>query len=163
MKNFAAVGLGGTQIVLTNPDDVKRAEAGGFAFAVNPFRRKPEQNYGILDTWGGMVHADRACRVALYKAEQLGVELVLGGRTGTFSRFLRDPHTQKVVGVQTDDGVSHRADLTIMACGGWTPSLIPELDGLCETTSGSVSIFQLPKGNKTLWDRFAPENFPTWK
>ncbi|KAK5031947.1 hypothetical protein LTS07_004568 [Exophiala sideris] len=163
VKNFAAVGLEKTQLILTNPDHVKQAEAEGFGFAVNPFRRKPEENHGVLDTYGGMVYADRACRFALYKAEVLGVQLVLGGAAGTFSRFLRDANVNKIVGVQTEDGVSHRAALTIMACGGWTPSLIPELDGLCETTSGSVTIFQLPQGNQPLWDRFAPENFPTWK
>lgn len=163
MKNMAAVGFGETQIVLTNPEHVKRAEGEGFGFALNPFRRHAEKNYGLLDTCGGMVYADRACRFALYKAEMLGVQLVLGPSAGTFSTFLRNVQTNKVIGVQTADGVSHRAALTIMACGGWTPSLIPELDGLCETTSGSVSIFQLPAGNKTIWDRFAPENFPTWK
>lgn len=164
VKNMAAVGLGETQVILTNPDHVKRAEAEGFGFAVNPFHRKPEENHGVLDTWGGMVYADRACRFALYKAEVLGVNLVLGGAGGTFSRFLHaENDANKVVGVQTEDGVSHRAALTIMACGGWTPSLFPALDGLCETASGSVSIFQLPPGNRALWDRFAPENFPTWK
>lgn len=161
MNNMAAAGLQRTQIVLTNLNDLKRAEDDGFGFAVNPFNRKLESNFGLLDTSGGMLYADLACRFALHRAEKLGVKLVLGGNKGTFSRLLRRGSNQ-VVGVQTEDGISHLAALTIMACGGWTPTLIPELDGLCETTAGSVSIFQLPSGNKRLWDHFSPDNFPTW-
>lgn len=163
MNGMERVGLGNTQIVTNDPSDVKRAEADGFGFAVNPFRRSLEKNYGVLDTWGGMVYADRACRFALHKAELLGVKLVFGDPEGKFSQLLHEPGTNKIVGVLTADGVQHRTSLAIMACGGWTPSLVPQLDGICETTGGSVSIFQLPAENKELWDRFAPSNFPTWK
>lgn len=163
INNMAAAGYSGTQINLTDRDQVKIAEANGFRFAINPFRRPIEKNYGLLDTTGGMVYADLACRFALFKAQQLGVKVVLGHKTGTFSHYIRETTSGKVFGVQTQDGTSHSAKLTIMACGGWTPSLVPQLDGLCETTCGSVSIFQLPKNNKQLWDRFAPDVFPTWK
>ena len=158
LQNMTKLGYARTQIVLNNPSDVERATADGFGFAVNPFDRK--ENYGLLDTVGGFSYADKACRFALYKAEQLGVQTLLGGSKGTFSSLLRNSHSQ-VVGVQTRDGVAHPAELTIIACGGWTPSLIPQLDNLCETTAGSVSIFQLPPGS-ALWDRLAPERFPTW-
>lgn len=163
MKNMTAAGFNRSQIILTEPDHVDQAKKEGFGFAINPFNRSPEQNYGLLDTCGGMVYADLACRFALHKAETLGVRLFLGGRAGTFSKVVHESTTNKVTGVQTADGGFHQADLVIMACGGWTPTLVPELDGLCETTAGSVSIFQLPEGNQELWDRFAPERFPTWK
>ena len=123
-----------------------------------PFYR--EENFGLLDTVAGFVYADKACRFALHKAEVLGVRTILGGPKGTFSTFLRDA-SPRLVGVQTADGRSHSAELTIRACGGWTPSLVPQLDHLCETTAGSACIFELQKGSP-LWDRFAPENFPTW-
>jgi sarcosine oxidase / L-pipecolate oxidase len=158
IENMTKSGYAKTQIVLTDAADVAHANASGFGFAVNPFYLK--NNYGHLDTVGGLVYADKACRFALHMAERLGVQLILGGSKGTFSALLREPGS-KIIGVQTADGVSYPADLTIMACGGWTPSLIPDLDNLCETTCGSVSIFQLPPGSP-LWDRFAPENFPTW-
>jgi sarcosine oxidase / L-pipecolate oxidase len=158
IKNMTKVGLVKTQVILANRSDVDQAKAKGFGFAVNPFNRK--NNYGLLDIQGGFVYADKACRFALHKADSLGVQVILGGTKGTFSHFLEDAKSN-ITGVQTADGVSHSAELTIMACGGWTPPLVPQLDNLCETTAGSVCIFQLPPGS-TLWDRFAPENFPTW-
>ncbi|KAH0846006.1 hypothetical protein FOPE_12421 [Fonsecaea pedrosoi] len=48
-----------------------------------------------------------------------------------------------------------------MACGGWTPSLIPELDGICETTAGSVVMLKIPP-KSPLFERFDPERFPSW-
>ncbi|KAK7425063.1 hypothetical protein QQZ08_008339 [Neonectria magnoliae] len=48
-----------------------------------------------------------------------------------------------------------------MACGAYTPVLVPELDGLCEATAGSVVVFQIPK-TSPLFTRLAPENFPFW-
>ncbi|KAH7159548.1 FAD dependent oxidoreductase [Dactylonectria estremocensis] len=145
IKNMTKAGLAKTQIDLSSPSDVKRAKADGFDFAINPFRRK--KNFGVVDTQGGFVYADKACRFALHKA-------------GKFAAVLRDEDS-RITGVRTADGVSHSAELTIMACGGWTPSLVTELDSLCETTAGSVCIWQLPAGS-ALWDRFAPERFPTW-
>lgn len=158
MENMAKAGLESSQIVLTNPIDVGRAKTNGFGFAVDPFKRK--DNYGILDIQGGFVYADKACRFALHKAETLGVQFIFGPERGLFSGFLLDGESH-IKGVRTADGEFHSAELTIMACGGWTPSLVTQLDHLCETTAGSVCIFQLPPGS-ALWDRFAPENFPTW-
>ncbi|KAF9887175.1 hypothetical protein FE257_010429 [Aspergillus nanangensis] len=158
IANMTKVGLRETQVVWNNPDDVDRATKQGFGFAVNPFNRK--NNFGVLDTQGGFVYADRACCFALHQAKALGVNLILGGMKGTFSNFLGEANSH-ITGVRTADGVSHCAELMIMACGGWTPTLVPQLDNVCETTAGGVCIFQLPP-DSTLWDRFAPENFPTW-
>lgn len=36
------------------------------------------------------------------------------------------------------------------------------MDGILEATAGSVITIQLPEGQRDLWDRFAPENFPVW-
>jgi sarcosine oxidase/L-pipecolate oxidase len=56
------------------------------------------------------------------------------------------------------------ADLVIIACGGWTPTILPETSRSLETTAGSVVTVQIPRENKVLWDRFAPKNMPvfTW-
>ena len=59
------------------------------------------------------------------------------------------------------DGVEHTAALTIVAGGGWTPTLVPELDGLCETTGGSVPFYQIPR-QSPLWDRFSSKNSPSY-
>ncbi|KAJ5179207.1 hypothetical protein N7492_002417 [Penicillium capsulatum] len=158
IRNMTSAGFGSTQIDLRNPDDVARAKSQGFEFALNAFNVK--DRLALLDTHAGFVYADKACRFALHKAQILGVQVILGGSRGTFSSFLENEDCC-ITGVRTADGVSHTAELTIMACGGWTPSLVTQLDNLCETTAGSVATFQLPP-SKALWDRFAPENFPTW-
>ncbi|KAF9879324.1 phospholipase c [Colletotrichum karsti] len=158
IQNMDKVGLRETQINLHNPEHVERAVAKGFGFAVDAFDIKNDSS--ILDTQSGFVYADKACRFALHKAETLGVKTVLGGPGGTFSAFLENSES-RVTGVKTADGRTHPAELTIMACGGWTPSLLTQLDNLCETTAGSVAMFQL-RPKMPLWDKFAPENFPTW-
>ncbi|KAJ4253810.1 hypothetical protein NW762_010205 [Fusarium torreyae] len=158
IQNMTKVGLQDTQIDLSEPSDVERAKAQGFGFAVDAIDLKGHA--ALLDTQSGFAYADKACRFALTKAQTLGVQFVFGESRGKFVGLLENADSQ-VLGVRTADGVSHPAELTIMACGGWTPSLVTQLDDLCETTAGSVAIFQLPP-DKALWDRFAPENFPTW-
>lgn len=160
ISNMSKSGLRKTQVVLTHAREVARAVENGLGFAVNPFKRSAQKNYGLLDMTGGFVYADRACRFALHKAKSLGVKAILGGPAGTFVSLLRDS-SSGVTGVRTSDGSCRSARLVVMACGGWTPSLVPQMDNLCETTAGSVSIFQLPPGSP-LWSRLAPENFPTW-
>jgi hypothetical protein len=60
------------------------------------------------------------------------------GTQGTLESFAHSKSKlNEVTGAQTADGVHHVAVLTIVAAGGWTPTLVPELDGLCETTGGS--------------------------
>lgn len=158
IRNMTKAGLARTQVDLSKPSDVRRAMADGFGFAINPFKRK--NNFGLLDTHGGFVYADRACRFALHKAESLGVKTLFGTAKGKFTTLLRDANG-RVTGVRMANGDSHAAELTVIACGGWTPSLVPQLDNVCETTAGSVCMFQLPMGS-ALWEEFAPRNFPTW-
>ncbi|EXK79501.1 hypothetical protein FOQG_15892 [Fusarium oxysporum f. sp. raphani 54005] len=106
----------------------------GLASHMQPFAK---ELLGVLDTSGGITLADKACRFALHKAKRLGV----------------------VSGISTADGKTHQAALTIAACGGWTPSIVPELDGFAETTAGCVVIFKLPED---LRERFSPSRFPAW-
>lgn len=37
--------------------------------------------------------------------------------------------------------------------GGWTPSVVPEVEGLLETTAGSVCTIQLPTDRHDLWEK----------
>lgn len=96
---------------------------------------------------------------------------------------------KEVKGLKTVDGTEHYADVTIVACGGWTPSVVPEVEGILETTAGSVITIQLPKDRGDLWSKvkrvlfgplsirqslvfqieltylrpqFSPDNFPVW-
>lgn len=157
-KNMARVGLQQSQVNLHNPQHVQQARSKGFGFAVDAFDIR--QASATLDVLSGFAYADKACSFALHKAEKLGVRFVLGPSEGLFQTLLESVDG-RVSGVRTADGISHPAELTVMACGGWTPTLLPELDHLCETTAGSVAMFQLPP-DQALWDKFAPENFPTW-
>ncbi|KAJ9606512.1 hypothetical protein H2200_009473 [Cladophialophora chaetospira] len=162
IRNMEAAGLAGTQLVTMNPQHVEAAEKRGVGYGIDPFRRKErgKGNVGVLDTTGGVVVADKACRFALHKARALGVKFVFDAQAGAFESFWYDK-VGKVIGVKMQNGERHKADKVVMACGGWTPSLIPELDGLCETTCGSVIMLKIPR-DSPLFVRFSPERFPSW-
>ncbi|PSN64127.1 FAD dependent oxidoreductase [Corynespora cassiicola Philippines] len=151
-----------TQLVTADPRHVAIAETKGLGFAMDPFgRRKTGKHFlGVLDSSGGHAVADKACRFALHKARQYGATFVLDSTAGAFVSFTTSSSGQ-VTGIKTKDGKTHEAELTIMACGGWTPSLLPQLDGLCETTGGSVIIYKIPRSSP-LWDKLSPERFPSW-
>ncbi|CAN9466910.1 hypothetical protein AA0114_g10274 [Alternaria tenuissima] len=162
IKSMEECGHPNTQLVTTNPEHVRIAENKGLGFALDPFLRKQRgmHNVGVLDSTGGMAVADKACRFALHKAKESGVQFNLDPTAGAFASFMTSPDG-KTNGIVTKDNKRHPADLTIMACGGWTPSILPQLDGLCEATAGSVIMYKIPR-TSSLWDRTSPENFPTW-
>lgn len=149
-------GMGNTQLVNNDPKDQKIAQDNGMGYGLQPFSKDV---IGVLETTGGLAMAAKACQFALHKAKKLGVKFVLHPDQGKFSRLVKDG--QKVVGIDTADGAAHRAAMVIVACGGWTPTVLPQLDGLCETTAGSVAIIQLPEGSP-LRDRFHHSRFPSW-
>ncbi|KAK0637800.1 L-pipecolate oxidase [Lasiodiplodia hormozganensis] len=122
---------------------------------------------GVLDATGGYVLASKACAWALHLCAAAGVKLRLGPEQGRYVRHATgvSPTTGKrcVTGVVTADGTTHPASLVVVACGGWTPALLPDADELLETTAGSVLTVRIPKDERPdLWDKFAPENFPVW-
>lgn len=164
LDNITAAGQGHTQFVVSKPEDRMKATELGFGSALDPFNRKSRGKpyNALLDTIGGLCYADKACLFALHKARALGVKFIFGEQ-GTFKNFtysVSDPN--EVIGVKTADGVGHGAALTIVAGGGWTPTIVPELDGLCETTGGSVLFYKIPRGSP-LWDRFSSKNFPSYQ
>lgn len=165
IANLTKAGLGHTQYLLDDPKHVERAEADGFGHGTDPFRlsKDGKGHQGHLDTMGGFVYADKACRYALHFAQELGVRFVLDKQKGHLDHFYEPDGSTNVQGIITADGAIHKADLTIVACGGWSPSVLPELDGLCETTAGSVATIQIPEQQTQLRQRFAPENFPVWQ
>ncbi|KAM0820223.1 putative FAD dependent oxidoreductase domain-containing protein [Seiridium cardinale] len=150
-----------TQLATTDARHREIAREKGLELHMDPFRRESRgmPNVGVLDTTGGMTVADKACRFALHKARSLGVKFVFGSEAGFFQELLHKDG--RVVGIKTRDGKSHCASMTIVACGGWTPVLVPQLDGLCEATAGSVALLKIPR-TSPLWDRLGPEQFPTF-
>ncbi|KAI4596663.1 hypothetical protein KJ359_005005 [Pestalotiopsis sp. 9143b] len=150
-----------TQLATTDPRHRQVAEGKGKARLMDPFEREAQgrPNVGVLDITGGTAVADKACRFALEKARKLGVHFVFGAEAGRFESLLWKENA--VTGIKTADGKMHRAAMTIMACGGWTPVLLPQLDGLCEATAGSVALIKIPRGSP-LWKRLGPDRFPTF-
>jgi sarcosine oxidase/L-pipecolate oxidase len=62
-------------------------------------------------------------------------------------------------GIITANIKYYPAILAIAASSGWTT--VPELDGLCETTGGSVILLKIPSDSPIYW-RFLPQNFLIW-
>ncbi|KAI8661064.1 DAO domain-containing protein [Fusarium keratoplasticum] len=148
-----------TPLITNDPHDIEVARQLGFDTDQFKSKSRGKAMVGILDTSGGHVAADKACRLALHKARRLGVKFIFGAQSGTFESLIRKGG--RVVGVRTKDNQLHDAKLTIMACGAYTPVLVPELDGLCEATAGSVAVFKIPK-TSPLFERLSSSNFPIW-
>lgn len=165
IENMESAGHPGTQLINNERQDIKLASEKSLEYALQPFAKNV---LGVLDTTGGFVLADKACRCALHKAKRLGVRFILDSKSGRFTCFIHRESTSSststnsiVTGITTADGKSHPAALTILCCGGWTPSLLPSLDSLCETTAGSVFMFRIPESSP-LRKRFHHSRFPSW-
>ncbi|KAM0464945.1 hypothetical protein ACHAPV_001936 [Trichoderma viride] len=167
VENMESAGHHGTQLINNEQQDIKLASEKGMGYALQPFAKDV---LGVLDTTGGFVLADKACRFALNKAMRLGVRFILGPESGRLTSFTHrasasasaSASTNSIIaGIATADGKSHPAALTILCCGGWTPSLLPSLDSLCETTAGSVFMLRIPESSP-LRKRFHHSRFPSW-
>ncbi|KAL1667097.1 FAD dependent oxidoreductase-domain-containing protein [Schizophyllum commune] len=144
--------------ILSSEEDKKRAKDAGLLDRLAVFKWEGD---GVLDMTGGYTVADKACAYAQYLCIKAGVKFVFG-EAGKVVSLLKEEG--KVVGVKTADGQTHRADIVILACGGWTPSLLPEVCDRLETTAGSVVQIQLPPKDERpdLWDKFSPERSVVW-
>ncbi|KAI5895290.1 nucleotide-binding domain-containing protein [Schizophyllum commune H4-8] len=163
--------------ILSSEEDRKRANGAGLLDKLAVFKWEGD---GVLDMTGGYTVADKACAYAQYLCTKAGVKFVFG-EAGKAVNLVKEGG--KVVGVKTIDGQVHSADLVILACGGWTPSLLPEVCDRLETTAGSVVQFQLPpkvrdcamhdfeqprrpgltqEKRPDLWDKFSPERSVVW-
>lgn len=161
VMNSAQRGQLRTQLMTHDKQHQAIAAESGWAHGIGPFGRTARglNNVGLLDTIGGTAVADKACRFALHKARLLGVHFVLDSEAGCLESL--ESTGKKTTAIRTRDGKTHSASLVILACGGWTPTLLPRLDHLCEATAGSVAFLKIPKSSQ-LYDRFAPNNFPSW-
>ncbi|KAL7944179.1 FAD dependent oxidoreductase [Trichoderma barbatum] len=162
IENMEKAGHHGTQLINNEQEAIRLASQKGLGSALQPFGKNV---LGVLDTTGGYVLADKACVFALHKAKSLGVRFILDSTSGLFTSFTYDSAltsgTKVITGITTADGKSHPAALTIICCGGWTPSLLPSLDSLCETTAGSVFMLRIPESSP-FRQRFHHSRFPSW-
>ncbi|KAI7084178.1 nucleotide-binding domain-containing protein [Hortaea werneckii] len=151
-----------TQYRITDPQRRADAETDGIPRSkVDPFRRLECSlpTDGVLDMTAGFVLASKSCSFVLHLCRQAGVEFHLGPEHALEAL---NKAGKTVTGIKTADGTEHHADLVIVACGGWTPSIVPATERLLETTSGSVLSIRLPKDRQDLWEKHSPENFPVW-
>ncbi|KUJ13712.1 FAD dependent oxidoreductase [Mollisia scopiformis] len=118
----------------------------------------------FLDISAGLTYADKACIWVRYLCEKAGVKFVLGQKEGKLENLIINGagYSKKIKGLETADGKEHFADVTIVACGGWTPSVVQDVNGILQTTAGSVITIQLPKERQDLWDKYSPDNFAVW-
>ncbi|CCH44949.1 D-amino acid dehydrogenase small subunit [Wickerhamomyces ciferrii] len=168
-ESFAKEGLDVLIYDINKEVDIKRANFSGFGnkikFATDLKEKIPDLK-GSLDVTSGMLYASRGCQYAKYQAEKLGVKFILGGEKGTFKDYIYKDETQKEVGgIITQDGQNHIADLVVINSGPWSTSLVPELDGINEATSGNVVIIKIPKDRKDLLEKYSSKNHPIigWK
>ena len=151
-----------TQFRITDPRRRKDAQAEGIPYSkIDPFGRLERglPSDGMLDMTSGFVLASRACAFALHLCQKLGVHTYFGPDYGMKSLVRKG---DRVTGLITNDGNEHFGDVVIVACGGWTPSLVQETERLIETTAGSVLSIRLPPDRADLWDKYSPEKFPVW-
>lgn len=168
-KNFESEGFGSLTYNINDAADMKRANVAGFGYKLKiaeDLKPKIPNLSGVFDTTSGMLYASRGCQYAKYLCEQLGVKFILGGEKGTFQKFIYGDQEQKEIrGIVTEDGSIHKADLVVINSGPWSTSLVPELDGINEATSGNVLYFKVPEHRKDLRVKYSARNFPifSWR
>ncbi len=107
---------------------------------------------GYFNPRGGWAESGRVIAWLAQKAQRAGVRVV---ENCAFDRLLEKE--SRVVGVRAKDGQEFRADLTLLATGAWTPTLLPELGDVMWATGQPVLHFRV--ANPAEWQ--APR-FPVW-
>ncbi|KAL0943099.1 sarcosine oxidase [Colletotrichum truncatum] len=120
---------------------------------------------GFLDTEAGFTIADKSCVYAQYLCKKEGVKFVLGAPQGYLETLVIEQSSsqKRVKGIKTRDGLTHCADVVIVACGSWTASVIPEAHRSVEATMGTLMFVDIPPDRQDLRNRFHPNNFPVWR
>ncbi|KAH3669509.1 hypothetical protein OGAPHI_001630 [Ogataea philodendri] len=165
INTMAKNGRRDVQVLTTDQADMDRIRGTRWEKMMDPANRKARAlpYVGVLETTGGFTHASRAIYFLYTKCTAMKNIQFATGQAGEFVRFATDTaDPQTVLGVVTADGQQYLGDRVLLACGGWNTSLLPELEGLVQSTFGSVGILQLPPDRKDLWSKFDSQNFPVW-
>lgn len=165
-ENFAADGLGSLEMDINDEADVKRARVSGFGPKIDvalDFKKRFPSLEGTLDLTSGVLYASRCLQFVCHLCEQMGVKFVLGGEKGTFKKYIE--RENEIMGIVTEDGQRHLADLVVVNAGPWSTKLVPELDGINEGTAGNILIAKVPENRRDLKVKYCSKNFPmfTWK
>lgn len=160
LENMEKEGIRDRQFKNDDPDDIQRAKDLGWAHKLDPCDRQERfgKHKAVLDSTAGYVLAYKSCAWAKSIAEKAGVKFILDAQKGKVVD-VENTEVGKAV-VTTADGHRHESELVVVAAGGWTPKILPEVSSLLETTAGSIATIKIPKDNQELWDRYSPERFP---
>ncbi|KAK6197355.1 FAD dependent oxidoreductase [Scheffersomyces amazonensis] len=161
LDTFSKSGLRHTQFILDDEEDVARGKGSGWEHKLNLF--DVGKYKGVLDSTSGILYASRACTYVQFILRKRGVRFITGGEQGQVKQIIQTDDGV-VKGIETEDGVKHYADLTILAAGPWSAKLLPELTRLSEAQSGNVIHLKIPNV-EGLQEKYSPKNFPIllWK
>ncbi|GAA6008334.1 hypothetical protein JCM10207_000089 [Rhodosporidiobolus poonsookiae] len=98
-----------------------------------------EGDEAYLNRVGGWAATRDAVVGTLNRARRQGVRILHGEADSLIFRS----NGKEVAGVRTCDGRTLTADVTILACGSWTPRLLPELAQNCLPTGQTVCTIKL--------------------
>ena len=113
---------------------------------------------GYLNTRGGWGNSGLASEYLASRLAEMGVEIITGEK-GTFTGLIMSQDGTRVGGVKTADGSEHFGAKTVIAAGSWTPSLIPELSSVLQSTGQPVIHIKIPE---RLRQNFASPHFGVW-
>lgn len=123
LANMERDGLRDTQFVKSDPEDRKRAHEAGWEDKLLDFEipcHASGRTYAaVLDSLAGFVRCSAACAHYQKLAAAKGVGFRFG-REGIFDSVLSvdstlEPGKKKAIGLRTKDGVSHDADIVVVA------------------------------------------------
>jgi len=111
---------------------------------------------GYFNAFGGWADAGETVTWLAYAALQKGV-VIRSGNQGEFRKMIQSGNV--VQGIETMDGTRHFGDLVLVAAGAWSPSIVPELDGLITAIGHPVGYFKIPP---TLQPKFRAPSLPVF-
>ncbi|KAL2431392.1 Amino acid oxidase imqH [Exophiala dermatitidis] len=113
---------------LRNPDEIRAAT--GYD--------QVSGDYGYANFNSGWADAEKCVAYALRRLRQEGGDRVTLRSGAHVARLLVEPSTEKCTGVELVGGEQIHADLTILAAGAWSPTLI-DLQGRCLATGQAIA------------------------
>lgn len=109
--------------------------------------------------YSGWAESGKILRLFIREAKKRGIQFIIGKVTSLISKEGNLPNSKsRVSGVRLEDGKSIYADETIVACGAWTPVLLPWIKKFITPVAQPLILFE-PK--LSVAKQYVPKNgFP---
>ncbi|KAJ3109006.1 hypothetical protein HK100_003366 [Physocladia obscura] len=147
--SIATLKSSGVETKILNKDDITAIYGSGFG---------NEYQGGYLNPRAGYADSGLTMQYLAQIASESGVKFLTGPQAGTFVDLIKNG-SGATIGITTSDRNRHYADLVLVAAGSWTPSLLPQLQGLCEVTAQPVIHIKIPDNLK---HKFDASKYPVW-